>query len=108
MDFLFISTENGRFREDLYHRLSVIIIHVPDLNERLDDIPVLASYFIQQICNEYGMSEKPITESAIEELKKIRWTGNVREFRNLIERLIILCDKQITGEDVRQYAAPLK
>ncbi|MDD4754555.1 MAG: sigma-54 dependent transcriptional regulator [Prolixibacteraceae bacterium] len=100
--------QENRFREDLYHRLSVIIIHVPDLNERLDDIPVLASYFIQQICNEYGMSEKPITESAIEELKKIRWTGNVREFRNLIERLIILCDKQITGEDVRQYAAPLK
>jgi two-component system, NtrC family, nitrogen regulation response regulator NtrX len=100
--------QENRFREDLYHRLSVIIIHVPDLNERLDDIPLLAEYFIKQICNEYGMSEKPITESAIEELKKINWTGNVREFRNLIERLIILCDKQITGEDVRQYAAPLK
>ena len=99
--------QENRFREDLYHRLSVIIIHVPDLNERLDDIPILAEYFIKQICNEYGMSEKPITGSAIEELKKIKWTGNVREFRNLIERLIILCDKQITGEDVRQYAAPL-
>ncbi len=100
--------QENRFREDLYHRLSVIIIHVPDLNERLEDIPVLAGYFIKQICSEYGMSEKPITDSAIEELKKINWTGNVREFRNLIERLIILCDKQITGEDVRQYAAPLK
>jgi two-component system nitrogen regulation response regulator NtrX len=100
--------QENRFREDLYHRLSVIIIHVPDLNERLDDIPLLAEYFIKQICNEYGMSEKPITESAITELKKINWTGNVREFRNLIERLIILCDKQISGEDVRQYAAPLK
>jgi DNA-binding NtrC family response regulator len=100
--------QENRFREDLYHRLSVIIIHVPDLNERLDDLPLLAAYFIKQICNEYGMSEKPITDSAIEELKKINWTGNVREFRNLIERLIILCDKQITGEDVKQYAVPLK
>lgn len=105
---IFKEIQENRFREDLYHRLSVIIIHVPDLNERLEDIPVLAGYFIKQICSEYGMSEKPITDSAIEELKKINWTGNVREFRNLIERLIILCDKQITGEDVRQYAAPLK
>jgi DNA-binding NtrC family response regulator len=100
--------QENRFREDLYHRISVIIIHVPDLNERLDDIPLLANHFISQICNEYGMSEKPITDSAINELKKITWTGNVREFRNLIERLIILCDKQITGEDVKQYSAPLK
>jgi len=100
--------EENRFREDLYHRLSVIIIHVPDLNERLEDIPILANYFISQICSEYGMSEKSITESAIKELQKIHWTGNVREFRNVIERLIILCDKKITGEDVKQYAAPLK
>jgi two-component system, NtrC family, nitrogen regulation response regulator NtrX len=100
--------EENRFREDLYHRLSVIIIHVPDLNQRLEDIPLLANHFISQICGEYGMSEKSITDSAIKELQKIHWTGNVREFRNVIERLIILCDKKITGEDVKQYAAPLK
>lgn len=100
--------EKGRFREDLYHRLSVILIHVPSLNERLEDIPLLASHFVSLICNEYGMPEKNITDDAIEELRKINWTGNIREFRNVIERLIILCDKQITGEDVKKFAAPLK
>ncbi len=100
--------ENGRFREDLYHRLSVILINVPSLNERLDDIPLLASHFISQICDEYGMPEKIITEDAIAELQKITWTGNVREFRNVIERLIILCDQKITGEDVQKFAAPIK
>lgn len=100
--------ENGRFREDLYHRLSVILIHVPPLNERLDDIPLLASHFVNLICNEYGMPEKSITDDAIKELQKISWTGNIREFRNVIERLIILCDKQITGDDVKKFAAPLK
>jgi two-component system, NtrC family, nitrogen regulation response regulator NtrX len=100
--------ESGRFREDLYHRLSVILIHVPNLNERLDDIPLLAGHFIHLICSEYGMPEKSITDSAITELQKITWTGNVREFRNVIERLIILCDRQINAEDVQRYAAPLK
>jgi two-component system, NtrC family, nitrogen regulation response regulator NtrX len=100
--------QENRFREDLYHRISVIIIHVPDLKERTEDIPLLANYFISQICSEYGMSEKSITDSAIEELKKINWTGNIREFRNVIERLIILCDRQITDKDVKLYAAPLK
>ncbi len=100
--------EKGNFREDLYHRLSVILIRVPTLNERLDDIPLLANYFIQQICAEYGMPEKTITEDAIRELQKINWTGNIREFRNVIERLIILCDKKMTGNDVLNYAAPLK
>jgi len=100
--------QENRFREDLYHRISVIIIHVPDLNERTEDIPLLANYFISQICSEYGMSEKSITDRAIEELKKIKWTGNIREFRNVIERLIILCDKEITDKDVKLYAAPLK
>jgi DNA-binding NtrC family response regulator len=100
--------DTGRFREDLYHRLSVILIHVPTLNERLDDIPLLASHFVSLICNEYGMPEKTITDDAITELQKITWTGNIREFRNVIERLIILCDKQITGDDVRKFAAPLK
>jgi two-component system, NtrC family, nitrogen regulation response regulator NtrX len=100
--------ENGRFREDLYHRLSVILIHVPSLNERLDDIPLLACHFIKQICDEYGMPEKVITDDAIAQLQKINWTGNVREFRNVIERLIILCDQKITGEDVQKFAAPIK
>ncbi len=100
-------TENN-FREDLYHRLSVILIRVPSLNERLDDIPLLANHFIQIICDEYGMPVKSITEDAIAELQKINWTGNIREFRNVIERLIILCDQKITGEDVLKFAAPLK
>ncbi len=100
--------EAGRFREDLYHRLSVILIHVPPLNERLEDIPLLASHFIHAICNEYGMPEKTITADAIKSLQEVTWTGNIREFRNVIERLIILCDKKITGADVQKYAAPLK
>jgi len=98
----------NNFREDLYHRLSVILIHVPTLNERLEDIPLLANHFIKQICNEYGMPEKSVTDDAINELQQIQWTGNIREFRNVIERLIILCDKKIDGEDVKKFAAPLK
>jgi DNA-binding NtrC family response regulator len=98
----------SNFREDLYHRLSVILIHVPTLNERLDDIPILANHFIKQICDEYGMPEKTISDKGIKELQKINWTGNIREFRNVIERLIILCDKKITDADVLQFAAPLK
>ncbi len=98
----------NNFREDLYHRLSVILIKVPALNERLEDIPLLANHFTQLICDEYGMPKKTITDDAIAELQKINWTGNIREFRNVIERLIILCDQQITGEDVLRFAAPLK
>jgi DNA-binding NtrC family response regulator len=98
----------SKFREDLYHRLSVILIHVPTLNERLEDIPLLASHFIKQICSEYGMPEKSITAKAVKELQKINWTGNIREFRNVIERLIILGDKTISDKDVLQFAAPLK
>ncbi|GAP67711.1 DNA-binding transcriptional response regulator, NtrC family [Bacteroidales bacterium 6E] len=100
--------ERGNFREDLYHRLSVILIRVPTLNERVEDIPLLANHFIGQICNEYGIPEKIMTAEAIQELSKIQWTGNIREFRNVVERLIILCDKKITREDVLSYAAPLK
>jgi len=100
--------EKGNFREDLYHRLSVILIRVPTLQERLEDIPLLANYFIQQICSEYGMPEKNIAEDAFRELQKIEWRGNIREFRNVIERLIILCDKKITGADVLSFASPLK
>lgn len=105
-----LSTEiaETNFREDLYHRLSVILIHVPALNERLEDIPLLANHFIQTICDEYGMPVKSVSEDAILELQKITWTGNIREFRNVIERLIILCDQNITGEDVLKFAAPLK
>ena len=95
------------FREDLYHRLSVIIIHVPALNERLEDLPMLADYFLEQICAEYGRPKTTIQADAIEELKKITWTGNVREFRNVLERLIILCDKEITANDVLTYAQPI-
>ncbi len=97
----------GNFREDLYHRLSVILIPVPSLNERVEDIPELAEYFMHQICSEYGMPHKILTPEAITRLKQLSWTGNIREFRNVIERLIILGDKSITEADVDTYAAPL-
>jgi DNA-binding NtrC family response regulator len=99
--------EKTNFREDLYHRLSVILIHVPSLNSRKEDIPILAEYFIEITCNEQGVPIKTISPMAIEELKNINWTGNVREFRNVIERLIILCGPTIQGEDVKAYARPL-
>lgn len=105
---LAVEISENRFREDLYHRLSVILIHVPSLNDRLDDIPLLAAHFITQICGEYGMPEKTIVDKAIKELQKINWTGNIREFRNVIERLIILCDQEINDSDVLKFAAPLK
>jgi two-component system, NtrC family, nitrogen regulation response regulator NtrX len=95
------------FREDLYHRLSVIIIHVPSLNERMGDIPLLAEHFNEQICSEYGRPKMNILPEAIAELQKIKWTGNIREFRNVLERLIILCDKEITGNDVVAFAQPI-
>ena len=99
--------ENNMFREDLYHRLSVILVRVPTLNERLEDIPLLAEHFINQICTEYGMPIKEITEKAITELQKINWTGNIREFRNVVERLIILCSDIITDSDVICFAQPI-
>jgi DNA-binding NtrC family response regulator len=97
----------GNFREDLYHRLSVIIIEVPALNDRLEDIPLLAEHFLNLICEEYGMPVKQIEADAVKELQQISWTGNIREFRNVVERLIILCDKTITAADVRNYARPV-
>ncbi|MDF1572265.1 MAG: sigma-54 dependent transcriptional regulator [Bacteroidales bacterium] len=97
----------NHFREDLYHRLSVILIHVPALNERLEDIPALAEHFNKQICGEYGIPPKEITEDAIGEFRKINWTGNIREFRNVLERLVILCDKKIEGKDVKAFAMPI-
>jgi len=99
--------ESNNFREDLYHRLSVILIYVPSLNERAEDIPILAEYFNSLICKEYGMSKKTIKKDAIKELQKIDWTGNIREFRNVLERLIILCKDEITGADVLAYARPV-
>lgn len=97
----------GRFREDLYHRLSVIIIQMPSLNERLEDIPLLVDYFNNQISGEYYSAPKVFTPDAIEELQKIKWTGNIREFRNVLERLIILCGNEITAQDILTYASPL-
>ena len=96
----------GSFREDLYHRLSVILIHVPSLADRREDIPLLAEHFLDTISAEYGMARATITPEAIAELQKLGWTGNVREFRNVIERLMILCGKEITAEDVVMYASP--
>jgi DNA-binding NtrC family response regulator len=95
--------EKGNFREDLYHRLGVILIHVPSLNERKDDIPTLAKHFLQQICNEYGMPQKEFATDALKALQTIDWTGNIRELRNVVERLIILCDKKITAADITMY-----
>lgn len=94
----------GQFREDLYHRLNVIPIHVPPLRERLDDIPLLASHFIDIICGEYGKPAKAITPDAIKALQKGNWTGNIRELRNVIERLIILSGERIEATDVEKYA----
>lgn len=96
--------EKGNFREDLYHRLGVILIHVPSLNDRKEDIDLLANHFLNLLCTEHGIPLKSFTKQAISELKKINWTGNIREFKNVIERLIILCEKEITDKDVLQYA----
>ena len=96
--------ENKAFREDLYHRLSVIIIHVPPLRERVDDIPLLARHFMKQVCEIENMPECEFTEDALAELKKMPWNGNVRELRNVIERLMILCSKTITKEDIAKYS----
>lgn len=98
--------EEHRFREDLYHRLSVILIHVPALNDRRDDIPALANHFRTQLLEEHGMPEKTFTEDGMTELQKVNWTGNIRELRNVVERLLILCDKEIDGSSVKMFANP--
>jgi two-component system nitrogen regulation response regulator NtrX len=100
--------DEKNFRLDLYHRLSVIIIHVPSLNERRDDIPLLVDKFLQDICNEYGIARKGIDEEAIRALQEYNWTGNIRELRNVVERLIILSSKSINREDVASYVLPKK
>ncbi len=97
--------EKGLFREDLYHRLSVILIHVPSLNNRKNDITLLADYFVDIVCNEYNIPGKSYAPDAYDELKKINWTGNIRELRNVVERLVILSDKTITGADVIAFAS---
>lgn len=96
--------EERNFREDLYHRLSVIVIHVPTLNQREDDIPMLAKHFLKDICESYGYAQKQLGNDAVEELKAIKWTGNIRELRNSIERLAILCDQKISADDVVKFA----
>lgn len=98
--------EAGNFREDLYHRLNVIPIHVPSLNDRKDDIPLLANHFLAIICEDQGLPLKEIDESGITALKNVNWTGNIRELRNIIERLVILCGDTIIGNDVNLYANP--
>ncbi len=95
--------QKGNFREDLYHRLSVIIINVPPLRDRLDDIPELVGYFVDSISSEMGKSAPTFTQDAIEELQRYRWTGNIRELHNVIERLVILCGNEIGGDDVRKF-----
>jgi DNA-binding NtrC family response regulator len=94
------------FRLDLYHRLSVIIIHVPSLNERKEDIPLLADHFLKQVADEYGQAPKLIDQAAIEALQQHHWSGNIREFRNVMERLVILSGKTITAEDVNTFVFP--
>jgi len=96
------------FRLDLYHRLSVIIIHIPSLNERKDDIPLLVDKFLIDICIDYGIAKKGIDEDAIKALQFHNWTGNIRELRNVVERLIILSGKTITKDDVENYVLPKK
>jgi DNA-binding NtrC family response regulator len=98
--------DEKNFRLDLYHRLSVIIIHVPSLNERKDDIPLLIDKFLVDICNDYGIARKGIDEEAIRALQEYNWTGNIRELRNVVERLIILSSKSINREDVASYVLP--
>ncbi len=95
----------GNFREDLYHRISVIVINVPPLCERTGDIPLLFNHFVRQICSESGLTPREISPEAMEELRKLPWTGNIRELRNITERLLILCSGTITREDVLAYAA---
>ena len=95
--------EKGNFREDLYHRLSVIVLHVPSLDERKDDIPLLVNYFIDQISNESGMQPKAISDDAMKMLQDRSWTGNIRELRNVVERLMILGGNPVTPQDIKDY-----
>lgn len=97
--------EKGNFREDLYHRLSVIVLHVPSLDERKDDIPILVDYFIDQVCTESGMPKKAVSPEAMKLLQEKSWTGNIRELRNVVERLLILGSNPVSAQDVRDYVS---
>jgi len=98
--------DNKNFRLDLYHRLSVIIIHVPSLNDRREDIPLLIDYYLEMIADEYGQSKKDIDKDALQMLMQYNWTGNIRELRNVVERLVILSGKKIELQDVTNYVLP--
>ncbi|WP_152269157.1 sigma-54-dependent transcriptional regulator [Agriterribacter humi] len=100
--------DEKQFRLDLYHRLSVIIIHVPSLNDRKDDIPLLVEKFLTDICADYGIAPKDIDDDALKALQENNWTGNIRELRNVVERLVILSGKNITTEDINSYVLPGK
>ena len=98
--------EAGRFREDLFHRIAIILIHVPALNDRREDIPLLAEHFLTVVCNDHGIARKEFEQKAIQALTAINWTGNIRELRNVIERLVILAGGVITEQDVKLFANP--
>ncbi len=98
--------EEGNFREDLFHRLSVILIHVPTLNDRPEDIPLLADHFLTMTCADHGIPRKKFSKDALEALKNTNWSGNIRELRNIVERMVILCDDEITGFDVNTFSNP--
>lgn len=100
--------DEGGFREDLYHRLSVIVVHVPPLRERKDDIPLLVGSFVEAIAADMGQAVPKFTDEALEEMKQYQWTGNIRELHNIVERLVILCGNTITKEDVIHFGNPLK
>ena len=99
--------EKGNFRMDLYHRFSVILIHVPSLNERKGDVPLLAEKFIKEICEDNGIPKRSFLPQALDELKKLNFSGNIRELHNIVERLVILGQARITVEDVQKYASPV-
>ncbi len=105
---LLAEVEHKNFRLDLYHRLGVIIVHVPSLNERAGDIPLLVEKFLENIAADYGQPKKNIDKKAVEALQQHYWSGNIRELRNVVERLIILSGKTITLEDVASYVLPNK
>ncbi|GAL67367.1 sigma-54 dependent transcriptional regulator/response regulator [Jejuia pallidilutea] len=97
--------EDGKFREDLYHRLAVILIKVPALNERRDDIPLLVNHFAEKIAGEHGTAQKSFSDKAIKLLQDYEWTGNIRELRNVVERLIILGGTEVSEQDVKLFAS---
>ncbi|MFM9008159.1 MAG: sigma-54-dependent Fis family transcriptional regulator, partial [Bacteroidota bacterium] len=92
------------FREDLYHRLSVILLHAPPLRERKGDVTLIANHFLDRICAEHKVGPKRFEAAALKVLESMPWSGNIRELRNVVERLVILCGKEITASDVRQFA----